>query len=63
MEGSGLVVTTEETGSLAAYRLLTNCIICPNDRKWTDRFLSKSVRQVWIWLNEAGLRLTTSELI
>lgn len=63
MESSGLVFTTEETGALAAYRLLTNCIICPNDRKWTDRFLTKPVRQIWIWLNEAGLRLTASELI
>lgn len=63
MEGSGLVITTEETGTLAAYRLLTGCVICPNSRKWTDCFLSKPVRRVWKWITEAGLRLTASELI
>lgn len=63
MEASGLVVTTEETGTLAAYRLLTSCVICPNARRWTDCFLTKSAQSVWIWLNEAGLRLTASELI
>ena len=63
LEASGLVVTTGETGPLAAYRLLTGCIICPNSRKWSDRFLPESVRRVWTWLSKAGLRLTASELI
>ena len=63
LEVSGLVVTTEETGTLAVYRLLTGCVICPNSRKWTDCFLSKPVRRVWKWITEAGLRLTASELI
>lgn len=48
---------------LAAYRLLTGCVICPNNRRWTDRFLSKPFQRTWKWLNEAGLRLTASELI
>lgn len=63
MEDSGLVTTTEESGALAYYRLLTNSIICPNHKRWTDRFLPESVRRIWTWLNEAGLRLTASELI
>lgn len=63
LEASGLVVTTEETGALAIYRLLTGCVICPNGRRWTDWSLSKPVRRVWTWLNEAGLRLTASELV
>lgn len=63
MESSGLVVTTEETGPLAAYRLLTSCIICPNSRRWTDRLLPKSARRVWTWLHAAGLRLTAGELV
>ena len=46
MESSGLVVTTEETGMLAAYRLLSGCILCPNSKRWTDRFLSKPVRKI-----------------
>ena len=63
MESNGLVVTTEEKGTLAAYRLLTSCIICPNNRRWTDCLLSRPARRTWEWLNEAGLRLTASELI
>lgn len=62
MEASGIVVTTEETGTLAAYRLLTGCVLCPNNRRWTDRFLPEPVGRIWQWLNEAGLRLTASEL-
>ena len=63
LEASGLVVTTEETGALAVYRLLIGCVICPNGRRWTDLILSKPVRRIWTWLNEAGLRLTASELV
>lgn len=63
LEASGLAATTEETGALAAYRLLAGCVICPNKTRWTDRFLESSVRRAWVWLNEAGLRLTASELI
>lgn len=48
---------------LAAYRLLAGCIICPNDGKWSDRFLPEPIRRIWTWLSEAGLRLTASELI
>ena len=55
MESSGLVVATEEMGALAAYRLLTSCIICPNNRRWTDRLLSRPARRTWEWLNEAGM--------
>lgn len=63
LEASGLVVTTEETGALAAYRLLTGCMICPNDRRWSDCFLPEPARRIWTWLHEAGLRLTACELI
>lgn len=63
LEASGLVVTTEETGALAVYRLLTGCVICPNGRRWTDLVLPKTARRIWMWINEAGLRLTASELI
>ncbi len=39
MENAGIVSTTEETGALAAYRLLSGCILCPeegtdHDRPW-----------------------------
>lgn len=63
LEASGLAATTEEAGALAAYRLLTDCVICPNKTRWTDRLLTDPVRRCWVWLTEAGLRLTASELI
>ena len=63
MEESGLVVTTEESGPLAAYRLLAACSLGPNEKRQTDRFLTGAARRMWTWLNEAGLRLTGCELI
>ena len=44
LEDSGLVATTEESGTLASYRLFIDSIICPNSKRWTDRFLPESVR-------------------
>lgn len=63
LEESGLIVTTEESGPLGAYRLLSACILCPNGQKQTDRFLTGAAQRIWTWLNEAGLRLTGCELI
>ena len=63
MEDSGLVSTTREEGALAPYRLLIGSIICPNPKRWTDCFLPEPARRVWMWLNEAGLHLTASELV
>lgn len=63
LEEKGLVSVTEESGPLAAYRLLAGCVICPNGRRATDRFLPTRVKRVWTWIHSAGLRLTASELI
>lgn len=58
---AGLLCVTEETGSLAAFRLLNDCVLCPSGK--SPRFLWGRERRVWTWLTRAGLRLTSSELI
>lgn len=60
---AGLVTVTEEEGSLGAFRLLIDCVLCPS---WLPRLrlpLHGRERRVWTWLSQAGLRLTASELI
>ena len=61
LEQSGLAVTTKEHGNLANYRLLSSCIICPNQEEHEVQ-LGQDGR-VLIWIGQAGLRLTASELI
>lgn len=63
---SGLAVTAEDcTGELAAYRLLSQCILCPvPDQKRRGRLpLIGQDRRIWMWISGAGLRLTACELI
>lgn len=66
MAQSGLAVVTEEIpGRLAAYRLLSQCILCPT-QKWERRGwlpLFGRDKRIWTWISGAGLRLTTCELI
>ena len=64
MAQAGLVVMTdEESERLASYRLLSQCILCPNweRRHWLP--LMGRDKRLWIWISRAGLRLTTCELI
>ncbi len=59
----GLVETSEEVGSLAMYRLLTRCIICPAKSKTIRSLLSPMEKRMWKWISKAGLRLTIGELV
>lgn len=63
LEASGLVSTTEETGALGAYRLVIGCVLCPSYQAALRLPLRGRDRRVWDWLTQAGLRLTTSELV
>ena len=63
MAESGLAVTTEASGNLAAYRLLSQCILCPESAPHGRLPLFKRERRLWSWLSQAGLRLTACELI
>lgn len=65
MAQCGLAVRTEErNGKLASYRLLSQCIPCPNPepKRRIPLILSRDKR-IWTWLSSAGLRLTACELI
>jgi len=59
----GLVEISEDTGSVAAYALLTHCIICPAQIKQFHYPKSKMEKSVWIWISQSGLRLTIGELV
>ena len=61
LEQSGLAVTTKEHGNLANYRLLSGCIICPDQEEHGVQPGQEG--PVWAWVEQAGLRLTASELI
>lgn len=63
MAGSGIVTVTEETGKLAKYRLLTSCVICPEHDAPTAWVRPGRDRRIWTWIEQAGLRLTASELV
>lgn len=63
MEEKGIVSTTEESGALASYRLLAGSILCPEAQRFSDRLLPNTAKRLWKWINEAGLRLTASELV
>ena len=49
--------------STAAYRLLSQCILCPESAPHGRLPLFKRERRLWSWLSQAGLRLTACELI
>lgn len=59
----GLVVTTEEPGAPGAYRLLSECILCPAAEEPAEYIFPEQTLRVWNWLCKAGLRLTIEELI
>lgn len=61
LEAAGLLCVTEETGGLASFRLLNDCVLCPSGK--TPRFLWGREPRIWTWLTQSGLRLTSSELI
>lgn len=58
----GIVKHADETEDAAYFRLLTNCAICPVKVKSAPVLLSHPERQVWKWIQKAGLRLTIAEL-
>ena len=62
LERLGLAETSVETGPLAAYRVLTRCIICPAELKPVRRPLTAMENKAWLWIKEAGLRLTIGEM-
>lgn len=60
---AGLVAVSEEQGSLAAFRLVIGCVLCPSYHHRLRVPLRGRERRIWKWISQAGLRLTASELI
>lgn len=60
---AGLAAVSEEDGSLALFRLVIDCILCPSRRRHIRLPVWGRERRIWKWITQAGLRLTASELI
>lgn len=60
----GLAEAEGETGPVSRYRILTRCVCCPAKREG-DRSsrLDRQERQVYTWLQKAGIRLSVAELV
>lgn len=59
----GLAVADSNEGGQGAYRLLSNCVICPAQLHLLRQMLNKAERWTWDWITRAGFRLTMSELV
>lgn len=58
-----LAEAEENENMEAEYSILTRCICCPVKPSVKDRRLSEEEKTVLYWLRNAGLRLTTAELV
>lgn len=59
----GLVEASSESDETALYRLLMNCVLCHAKPKLLSKRLNKQEQILWIWLTQAGGKLTISELV
>lgn len=59
----GLAEYEDITDENAQYHILTRCICCPAKTSLIKKPLSKCEKIVMIWLDNAGLRLSTAELM
>lgn len=60
----GLAEYEEEETEVSKYRILARCILCPTTneiRPW--QMLKRTEKTALIWLQKAGLRLSTAELV
>ena len=60
----GLVETEAEADSIFKYRILTRCVCCPaRQRGRISSRLNERERQIYTWLQKAGIRLSVAELV
>lgn len=60
----GLIEMEEKADSISKYRILTRCVCCPaRQRGRMSSRLNERERQIYTWLQEAGIRLSVAELI
>lgn len=63
MHRMGLVECEGDDSPVNRYRLLTRCILVPSRKTGLSIFRSKTERQILYWLRNAGIRLSTAELV
>lgn len=60
----GLAEMEEEADSISKYRILTRCVCCPaRQRGHMSSRLNEQERQIYTWLQKAGIRLSVAELV
>lgn len=59
----GLVEYEDQNDAVSRYRLLSKCVLVPTRRNLFDLFCSKTEKKVLYWLRNAGIRLSTAELV
>lgn len=60
----GLAEIETETDSISKYRILTRCVCCPvRQRGRMSSRLNERERQIYTWMQKAGLHLSVAELI
>lgn len=59
----GLAEAEADEDNTAKYRILSRCVCCPARVKKMVLPLAGKEKEVWTWLEKAGLRLSTAELI
>ena len=63
LKRQGLVEITEGDEPVFEYRALTQCVLTPAKPQGVRAILSARQKELLLWLTEAGLRLTTAELV
>lgn len=64
LEHMGLVeLVGEDSDSTSIYKALTHCVILPATLRRLRRRLNKDEQQLWLWINQAGMHLTTAEIV
>ena len=60
----GLIEMEEKADSISKYRILTRCVCCPaRQRGRMSSRLNERERQIYTWLQKAGIRLSVAELV
>lgn len=59
-----LIEMEEKADSISKYRILTRCVCCPaRQRGRISSRLNERERQIYTWLQKAGIRLSVAELV
>ena len=60
----GLTEMEADADSISKYRILTRCVCCPaRQRGRISSRLNERERQIYTWLQKAGIRLSVAELV